>query len=68
MESGLKLLPKIFTDSNICQQIRFGRTKIKRIVENVLSPFAIEKHLDKLVDSNRKFSVSCDASNKNNIK
>jgi hypothetical protein len=38
------------------------------IVENVLAPFSIEKHLKYILNNNNKFSISTDASNKGNMK
>jgi len=64
----VKLLPQLFNDSIICKQIRCGRTKAEKMIENVSAPYSIERHSEKLIKSNQKFSVANDASNKNNIK
>jgi hypothetical protein len=67
-ECGIKLSQKLFNDSIICKKLSCGRTKSAAIAENILFPFSIEKHLKKLLNSNQKFSVSSDASNKGNRK
>jgi hypothetical protein len=63
-DCGNKLYSTLFPDSEIAKNIHLGRTKSLAIAENVLSPFSIGKHVKTLVDSNQKFSISHDASNK----
>ena len=46
--------------------MRCSQTKISAILENVLMPFSIQKHTEKM--KNPKFSISTDASNKGNMK
>jgi hypothetical protein len=65
-ECGMKLVHKLFPDSNICKKVHCARTKSEAIAEYVLSPFSIENHLQNLSD--KKFSIATDASNKGNIK
>jgi hypothetical protein len=66
MDCNVNLNQLIFSDSKVCKAMKCGRTKAEAIVVNVLAPFSVEKHLNELSD--KKFSVSYDASNKGNIK
>lgn len=61
------LFPSMFGDSNIAQKYRCGRTKMSKIVSNVLAPESIKFILENL-SGNVPFSICTDASNKGNIK
>lgn len=46
-----KLLPQLFTDSNIAKKISCGKTKCESIVKKVLGPLAEEVAMDSLKTS-----------------
>jgi hypothetical protein len=66
MDCGVKLMKNLFKDSNICQSIQLGRTKMEMIAINILCPLSIETNLNSM--KNQMFSIATDASNKGNIK
>lgn len=66
MDCNIKLTKNLFTDSQICQSIQCGRTKMEALAKNVLCPLSIEQHLKEL--NSKKFAIGSDASNKGNIK
>ena len=68
LDCGNNLNRIIFNDSKIAKKISCGRTKAAAILSNVLSPNSIERHLKYLIDNKIKFSISTDASNKDNMK
>jgi hypothetical protein len=64
----MRLSQRLFSDSKICTKVSYSRTKASAIAENVLENFAVEKHVQILVSTSKKFSIACDASNKGNRK
>lgn len=68
MDCYHKLLPMLFSDSNIAKKIMCGRTKSEAIVRNILATESQQKHLIQLRDNCINFSLSTDASNKGNRK
>lgn len=67
LDCDFKLLPKIFSDSNIASKISCGRTKAEAIVQNLLGPKAEEIIVNALKNISY-FSVATDTSNKGNRK
>jgi hypothetical protein len=67
LDCDFKLLPKIFSDSNIASKISCGRTKAETIVQNLLEPKAKEIIVNVLQNISY-FSVATDTSNKGNRK
>lgn len=65
-ECGILVNNLIFKDSPLCSKIHCGRTKIEKIVQNVLFPKSIQIVLQEM--QNLPFSISTDASNKGNKK
>ncbi len=45
MDCGIKIIPKLFSDSKISKNVSCARTKAEAIAKNVLSPFSIEKDI-----------------------
>ena len=56
----IPLLKKLFTDSNICQEITLGRKKCTYIIRNVLSPVITEDIIVEIGD--KPFSILVDES------
>ena len=59
-----------FLDSEVCQNMHLGRTKMEALVKNVLAPFALEQILNTVRPAHKHlpFSIATDASNKGAIK
>lgn len=61
------LFPVIFPDSQIALKFSCGRTKLSKIVTNVLDK-TTQTNIKLNLQNNRSFSIATDASNKGNIK
>ncbi len=61
-------MKKTINDSEISEGSSVGRTKATAIVQQVLDLASIEHHVKHLISTGKKFSVSCDASNRRNKK
>lgn len=67
LDCDFKMLPKIFSASNIASKISCGRTKSEAIVKNLLGPKS-EELVVKALQNMSYFSVAIDTSNKGNRK
>jgi hypothetical protein len=65
-DCGSGLFAVIFKDSKIAANFSCGKTKVAKIITNVLAKTSVELLLTDL--KNRPFSIATDASNKGNIK
>lgn len=66
LDCQTKVLKQVANDSKIIAAVSLGRTKATAICKNVLAPLTIKDLLMNLSD--RPYSLSCDASNKNAAK
>ena len=61
-------MKSVFTDSEICKNMKLGRTKVESLVTGVLGPFSLENILNLVKNKDGKvhlpFSIATDASNK----
>lgn len=61
------MFPSMFADSQTAKQYSCSRTKISKIISNVLAPASIKIVLNDLANDH-SFSISTDATNKGNVK